>query len=83
MFQYSKASSKKTLSEYMIGAIHHVMRTLAHMEGDHQSGLDNLLPSKLDTLHIATGCGDNADQVAYMFKAEQTNTLECASQPQP
>ena len=77
MFQYQKASSKETLSNFMMGAIHHVVSTLANLPSDHPSGLGNLLPIEWNTLHIATGCGDNADQVAYMFNAEQTNTLEC------
>lgn len=77
MFQYQKASSKETLSKYMMGAIHHVVSTLAQLPSDHTSGLGNLLPIEWNTLHIATGCGDNADQVVYMFNAEQTNTVEC------
>ena len=75
MFQYEKASSKETLSKYMMGAIHHVVSTLAQLPSDHTSGLGNLLPTEWDTLHNATGCGDNADQVAFMFNAQQTNTL--------
>ena len=79
MFQYQKASSKETLSKYMMGAIHHVVSTLAKLPSDHKSGLGNLLPIDWNTLHIATGCGDNVDQVAYMFNAEQTDILECVT----
>ena len=79
MFQHQKASSKETLSKYTMGAIHHVVSTLAQLPTDHTSGLGDLLPTEWNTLHIATGCGDNADQVAYMCNAEQTNTLECVT----
>ena len=80
MFQYSKASSKKTLCDYMMGAISpcisHIVHQLAHMEDDHHSGLGRLLPPEWDTVHIATGNGDNAMQVAHMFNAEHTNEQE-------
>jgi hypothetical protein len=73
MFQYSKASTNKTLCDYMMGAMSHVVHTLAHMEEDHISGLGRLLPPEWDTIYIATGCGDNAWQVANMFNAQHTN----------
>ena len=77
MFKYSKASSKKTLCDYMMGAIlSHVVYTLAHMEDGHRSGLGSLLPPGWDTVYIATGCGDNVPQVAHMFNADQTSTQD-------
>ena len=48
MFQYSKAPTKKTLCDYMMGVISHVVHKLAHMEHGHHSGLGRLLPPKLD-----------------------------------
>ena len=66
MFQYSEASTKKTLCDYMMGAISHVVHELAHMEHDHHSWLGRLLPPEWDTVYIATGSGDNAMQVAYI-----------------
>ena len=73
MCQYSKASTKQTLCDYMMGAISHVVHTLAHMKDDHSSGLGRLLPPEWDTVYIATGSGDNAMQVAHMFNAHHTN----------
>ena len=76
MFQYSKASTNQTLCDYMMGAISHVVHTLAHMKDDHSSGLGRLLPPEWDTVYIATGSGDNAMQVAHMFNAEHKNEQE-------
>ena len=76
MFQYSKASTNETLCDYLMGAISHVVQTLAHMEAGHCSGLGELLPREWDTVYIATGCGDNAAQVAHMFNAQLTSTQD-------
>ena len=62
----------------MMGAISHVVHTLAHMEDDHSSGLGRLLPPEWDTVYVATGSGDNAMQVAHMFNAEHKNDQESA-----
>ena len=78
MFQYPTAPSKKThaLCDYMMGAISHVVHTLAHMEDGHRSGLGSLLPPEWDTVYIATGCGDNTPEFAHMFNADQTSTQD-------
>ena len=70
MFQYQKRSTTDSLVQ-MVAALQFAVYELAHLPADHPSGLGHLLKPEWDTIHIATGCGDHAPQVANQFNARQ------------
>ena len=84
MFQYQKRSTTDSLLQ-MVAALQFAVHELAHLPADHPSGLGHLLKPEWDTIHIATGCGDHAPQVANQFNARQDSQEACiisATRPQ-
>ena len=68
MFQHQKRSTTDSLLQ-MMAALQYAVAELAHMPADHPSGLGHLLQPEWDNILIATGCGDQAPQVANQFNA--------------